>query len=87
MIYPLPQQEFSALKRSIKEHGLWNPIIINKEGYVLDGRHRLKICQELDIQPSTKTVNLNDKLEEQLLVYDSNRKRRHLNVFQRVSSH
>jgi hypothetical protein len=37
------------LKTHIKKHGLVQPILVTKDGMVIDGQHRLHICRELGI--------------------------------------
>ena len=41
----------NVLKNSISNKGLHLPIIINQDNVILDGHNRLKICQELGIEP------------------------------------
>jgi hypothetical protein len=79
-----PEEEYEAMKESIKEHGLLNPLLINQNGVLLDGYHRHKACMELGISPAYKIINTKNEFEEKLLVIDSNLKRRQLNNFQRV---
>src|SRR6266496_2702863 len=45
----LKSEEYQELKSSIAENGLYHPIIINKDGFILDGHHRFKACSELGI--------------------------------------
>ena len=40
--------DFSLLKESIQRDGLLNPIVLF-ERRILDGRHRYRVCQELQI--------------------------------------
>jgi DNA modification methylase len=80
----LPPDEFEALKVSIKESGLHYPIVVNKEGIILDGHHRFRICQELDIKPKTEVKEFSNRLLEKKFVIESNLRRRHLNTFQRA---
>ena len=86
LVHPLSIQEYEALKRSISEQGFWesNPIIINKDGIILDGHHRFQACQELEIQPITSIASFPDKLQEKLYVTRTNRIRRQLNDFQNI---
>ena len=54
LVPELSPEEYESLKQSIKEKGLYVPIIVNQDGIVLDGHHRFKACQELGIQnPNT----------------------------------
>ena len=49
--------EFNALKQSIQRNGQSEPILLF-QGKVVDGRHRLKACQELGIKPKVQTLNV-----------------------------
>ena len=40
-------EQYEALKKSFQEEGQHYPIAYNPELEVLDGYHRLKVCQEL----------------------------------------
>src|ERR671924_2303391 len=84
LVSELSPEEYESLKRSIKENGLYVPLIVNQDGIILDGHHRYKACQELGIVPKTLVREFKDKLEEQLFVIDCNLKRRQLNNFQRT---
>ena len=85
LVPQLSAEEYESLKQSIKENGLYVPIIVNQDGIVLDGHHRYKVCQELGIkEPKTLVKEFKDKLDEQLFVIDCNLKRRQLNNFQRT---
>jgi ParB-like chromosome segregation protein Spo0J len=45
---PHTAEEFQRLKRSMARHGQLHPIIKDERGSVLDGAHRLLVCEELD---------------------------------------
>ncbi len=45
----LSSEEYESLKESIKENGLWLPILCNAEGVILDGHHRFRACIELKL--------------------------------------
>lgn len=81
----LSELEFQKLKEFIKTNGLWYPIIVNKDGIVLDGHHRFKACQELGIkEPKIETKEFADPLLENKFIIESNLERRQLNDFQRI---
>ena len=83
LVPPLTPIEFINLKQSIKEsNGNIIPILVNKEGIIIDGHHRSKACQELGIVPKIETKEFADELEEKEFIISINRNRRHLNQFQ-----
>jgi hypothetical protein len=84
LVPELSPDGYESLKQSILENGLYLPIIINKNGIILDGHHRYKACQELGIEPKTLVKEFRDKLAEELFVIDCNLIRRQLNGFQRT---
>ena len=85
LVPQLSAEEYESLKQSIKENGLYVPIIVNQDGIILDGHHRYKVCQELGIkEPKTLVKEFKEKLDEQLFVIDCNLRRRQLNNFQRT---
>jgi site-specific DNA-methyltransferase (adenine-specific) len=43
LLPPLSDEEFEALRASIRQHGVHDPIWEDEDGNVLDGNHRLKI--------------------------------------------
>ena len=51
----LSSEEYESLKESIKENGLWLPILCNSEGIILDGHHRFRACIELGIKTKQLT--------------------------------
>jgi ParB-like chromosome segregation protein Spo0J len=75
-------EEYKALKRDIKEHGLLSPIVVF-EDMVLDGRHRLQACDELRIKP-TFTRFKGDYDKATAYVLSHNLYRRHLTASQRA---
>jgi hypothetical protein len=77
----LPDKEFDELKRDIAERGLAEPIL-KKGNVVLDGRHRLRACQELGIEPRFLEFEGDDEAAE---IASRNIFRRHLTNDQRVA--
>ena len=82
-VFALTKDEYEALKDSIKQNGLYHPIIINEKGNVLDGHHRLKACEELGIQPRFEVKEFEDETQEELFVIDTNIARRQLSDYQK----
>lgn len=81
-IFPLMTgAEFDALVQDIRENGLREPIVLH-EGEVLDGRNRLRACEQLGKKP--KFVNWNGIGTPQTYVVSKNLHRRHLNESQRA---
>ena len=52
----LTAEEYSELKKDILERGVMIPIEFDEFGNILDGHHRLKICQELGIKNYPKVI-------------------------------
>jgi hypothetical protein len=73
---------YRALKEDIEANGLQTPLYTWR-GQLIDGRHRLKVCEELGVEPAVLEVNLP---EEGLasFVWSLNGVRRHLTTGQRT---
>ena len=82
LVPELTREEYESLKESIKQNGLWVPLIVNQDGVLLDGHHRYKVCQELGIKPHYIVKEFKGEFYEKLFVIDCNIKRRQLNNFQ-----
>lgn len=83
---PRPNDEDKRkLKKSIIKNGVQIPIVVNRDGFILDGHTRYEICLELgitDIPTETKVFASEDA--ERKFVVMTNLARRHLNKFQKV---
>ena len=75
--------ELQTLEESVKKHGLYYHIIVNKEGIVLDGNHRFEICRRIWIEPRFEIESFSDQLHEKLFICESASKRRNLNEWQK----
>jgi len=84
LVPALQELEYAELRNSITKNGLYFPIIVNKEGVVLDGHHRYKACKELGIEPQTIQREFSNELEEKKFVIENCIQRRHLNDFQKA---
>lgn len=81
----LRSEEYEVLKASIKgNNGNWSAIVVNKDGFILDGYHRYKVCNELGIEPKFEVKEFNSAPEEKLFVIDSNLARRQLTDYART---
>ena len=69
LVDPLTEKEYEELKRSIRQYGFWPtyPIVVNKAGVVLDGHHRFKISNELDIKPVYQIMQFDNASQEELI--------------------
>ncbi len=80
-LFPLmPDDQYQALKADIAENGQHEDIMI-WQGKLIDGRHRLRACLELGIQPDT--AELDDACDPYIYVTSHNLHRRHLTESQR----
>lgn len=81
-IFPLMSaEEFAGLKSDIQAHGLHEPILRDITGAVIDGRNRLRACEELGIEPTFRTFEGESVVE---MVMSLNLHRRHLDESQRA---
>jgi hypothetical protein len=75
----LPKDEFEKLKHDIELHGQQEPIMLGlDERTLLDGRHRLRACKELNIEPVTMTFGATNGVTESEYIWSRNVLRRHL---------
>ena len=78
----MSEEEFQGLKLDIETNGQKEPIIQDMStGRILDGRHRLRACNELGIPPYVERKEVDDPLQ---FVLSLNVHRRHLNESQRA---
>ncbi len=74
----LSTDRYVSLRESIRAHGLRHPIVIC-DGMVLDGRNRMKACDELGIEPKIEAFD-GDPYQ---YAWDTNGERRDLSADQR----
>jgi ParB-like chromosome segregation protein Spo0J len=85
----MPDKDFEDLKESIRKYGLFESIVVNKNGQILDGSHRHRAITELGKNPrryitSFEEIRSSGDLTEEQFIYDSNIHRRHLTDDQRA---
>ncbi len=82
-IFPIMHgAEFASLVADIKANGLLEPIWLHPDGSIIDGRNRYLACQELGIEPESRTWDSAGSPVEFIL--SLNLHRRHLNESQRA---
>jgi ParB-like chromosome segregation protein Spo0J len=50
---PLSDEKFEELEADIGKNGQLEPIVINRQNQLIDGRNRLRVCESLSITPRT----------------------------------
>ena len=76
--------EWQEFIENVKKFGIRQPITINKDLTILDGRHRVRACKELGIEKITAIVNEMDEQQAIEYVRDTAIERRSLSVEQRL---
>ena len=84
LVPPLSKEEYTQLKISIKDNGLYIPITINDSDVILDGHHRYKACNELGIKTETLVKKFENSYDEAIYVGECNLQRRQLTPLQRI---
>ena len=84
LLPPLSEEEYAALKEDIAKRGVLVPVEYDEDGNILDGHHRVKICEELGIKnwPSIVRIGMSEE-EKTEHVLALNLDRRHLTREQR----
>ena len=75
-IFPLmADDELDELAEDIKANGLINPIVVDGDGVLIDGRNRLEACRRAGVEPRFQDLNGADPV---VFILSSNDKRRHM---------
>jgi ParB-like chromosome segregation protein Spo0J len=75
-LFPMmSNEELDALAATIKTDGLHNPIVLDEEGTLIDGRNRQEACRRVGIKPAYEVLNGQDVMA---FVLESNATRRHM---------
>jgi ParB-like chromosome segregation protein Spo0J len=77
----LPDDELQELADDIRANGLQHPIVLDKDGVLIDGRNRWAACQIAGVDPKFTTINGQDPVA---YILSSNIARRHMNKGQRA---
>ena len=74
----LSLDEYEALRESIQKYGVIQPVVVDEDGAIIDGYHRVKICKELGIDYPKRILKKLTEEEKENLSVSLNIKRRHL---------
>lgn len=84
-LFPLMgADELASLAEDIKANGLRQPVVLDADGRVLDGRNRLRACEAAGVEPQFVTVEA--EVDPVALVVSLNVKRRNMTASQRAVS-
>ena len=79
----LPPDELATLAKSIQQSGLREPIVLHRDGSILDGRNRYLACRVSQVEPRFTIYEGTDQ-DALAWVTDTNLHRRHLSESQRA---
>ena len=85
-IRALTSCEYNMLYKSMQKVGQRIPIITDKDGNIIDGHHRIKICRELGIEPKFETQDFESEEQKLKTIVDVNSARRHYNKWELFES-
>lgn len=74
----LEPEEYRALKQDIEKNGVLVPIAVDESGSIIDGYHRQRVCEELDIDAPTRVYEDLSEDEKYSMAWKLNMQRRHL---------
>lgn len=74
---PLSAEERALLRKSIEEDGVRYPVLLDRDGRIIDGFHRTQITKELGVSCPTERLDVDQETADRLRV-TLNLARRHL---------
>ena len=81
-LFPMmTDEELADLAADIKANGLLHPIVVDKEGALIDGRNRARACEIAGVEP---TIMVFDGDDPRAFILAMNIKRRHMTKGQQV---
>ena len=84
LVPTLRDDHYNTLKKSIKENGLWLPIVANSQGVILDGHHRYRACTDLGVAIQCVIRDFTSKNDEIIFVGESNLARRQMSDIENI---
>lgn len=83
----LPDDELAALADNIATHGQAEPITLDEDGRLVDGRNRLAACELAQIEPKfVRDLDLDDDLKVAAFINTKNAQRRNVTTGQKAMS-
>lgn len=83
-VFPmLGDDELRDLAEDIKANGLIHPIVLDKDGVLIDGRNRLAACNLAGVEPEFETLNGHDPVA---FILSSNIQRRQMSKGQQAAA-
>lgn len=83
LLPPLTKDEYASLKADIEAHGVQVPVIIDEDGEVIDGHHRMQIARELNVFCPTVVKEGLSEAEKRRMARNLNMQRRQLSTKQK----
>ncbi len=84
LLPPLSADEYASLEASIVEHGVLVPVEYDEAGEIIDGHHRVAICESLGLVDWPRFVRRGlSEIEKRKLARELNVSRRHLTTAQK----
>jgi hypothetical protein len=81
-LFPMmSDEELDELAADIKANGLLNPIVLDENGILIDGRNRQEACRRAQVEPTYAALNGVDPVA---FIMSANVSRRHLNKGQQA---
>ena len=77
----LEPDDLESLAHHIKEHGLQNPIVIDDNGVLIDGRMRLAACEQAGVEPRYERLHGSDPVA---YIWGANGQRRQMTKGQKA---
>lgn len=84
LLPPLSAEEYESLERSIVDHGVLVPVEYDENGDIIDGHHRVKICENLGLVDWPRFVRKGlSEADKRKLSRELNLSRRHMTSAQK----
>lgn len=84
LVDPLSDTELAELRRSVREHGIREPLVVwDEEDILLDGHHRYELACQHDLDVEVERVSLPDRAAAREWMVRNQLGRRNMNKYQK----